>query len=161
MPLVMNALDDENVVTVGGNTFTFKPRQIKEIYNPDIHHVITRIKSEDGFVGLPEELTYIVHLKPEQLDKMVSDEHKTIIQDAIRTGVENHVKHLRGLVYNAQVSLGRDMAQKNFKHDPRSEYSAGDLKNLEKLIKYQSSKNDVDQKRVDKIKELEKQAANK
>jgi hypothetical protein len=157
MPLVMNALDEENKVVVGGNTFTFKPRQIKEIYQSDIAHIITRYKGEFGFVGLPDDLTYVVHLKPELLEKTISDEHKQIIEDARRAGVDAYVNRLRSLVYNAQVSLKRDLEQKNYKQDVRTEWTKGDVANLENLVKYQGRREDHEQKKFDKIKELEKQ----
>lgn len=153
MPLVMNALDKENVVRVGGNTFTFKPNQIKEIYNEDIAGIMTRTKAEFGFVGLPQELTYIVHLKD---PKNIEPEHISVISAAKKQGIDNYVQRLRGLVYNAQVSLKKDLEHKNYKQDVRTEWSEGDFENLEELVKYQSTKSDDSQKRIDRAKDLEK-----
>lgn len=152
----MNALDEDNKVVVGGNTFTFRPKQIKEIYQTDIAHIITRHKAEFGFVGLPDDLTYIAHVKPENFDKQVPEEHKALIEEARKSGVEAYCRRLRQLVYNMQVSLKQDLEKANIKADPKVFASDGDLRNLEQLVKYQAKREDIEQKRIDKLKELEK-----
>lgn len=160
--LIMNCLDDESYVTVGGNTFHFKPRQIKVFHNEDIGSMITRLKSEYGFVALPEELSYIANLPPGRtFEDSVSEEHKDIIEVGRKAGIENYVKRLRTLVYNAQVSLDRDMKRADFKHDVRVEYSKGDIENIKELVKYQGKKEDETQSRIDLVKELEKKLSSK
>lgn len=161
MPAIMNALDEAQTVTVGGNTFHFAPRQVKAFYNNDIASVITRIKGEFGFIELPAELEYIAHLKPEQQKNGVAPEHKEILESKRKEGVEAYCRRLRGLIYNAQVSLRKDLEMANIKADPRTFASEGDVKNMEQLVKYQTSKNDETQVRVDKLKELEKKLETK
>lgn len=155
--LVLNCLDEDKSTTVGGNTFFFKAKQLKHFHNEDIAKIIVRNKAEDGFVELPNDLEYLAHIPPHKtFEEMASPEHLKIIEDARKKGIENYIAKLRKLVYNAQVSLPRDLARKDYKYDPRIEYSDGDLHNIQQLLKYQTSKEDASQAKIEKIKELEK-----
>lgn len=156
----MNSLDQDVRVTVGGNTFDFSPLQIKYFYNEDIAQLIARNRGETGLIELPQELEYLGHikLKPSQkIEEILEDpSHLKILQEKREQGVNNYVTDLRRKVYNAQVSLARDIARANYKHDVKYEYSDGDLKNMENLAKYQNKKEDTTQSRFDRAKELEK-----
>lgn len=148
MAMILNALDRDNQVTVGGNTFTFKPRQIKHFYQTSIANLIAREKSEFGFVALPEEF--------EDLEYRNSPEAKQIIESKTKEGVENYCRRLRQLIYNEQVSLKRDIEVSGSKEDHRIHLTDGMVQNMEELAKYQSQKSDAEQRRLDKIKQLEK-----
>jgi hypothetical protein len=148
MAVVMNCLDEEQTAVVGGAHFTFKPRQIKHIYQESIAGLLTSEKKEYGFVSLPEEI----------LDKEFADSPagKAILEAKRKEGVDAFCKKLRSQLYNLNVSLKQDLDKSNLKVDPRVFASEGDIKAMELLAKYQSRKEDEDQKKVDRIKELEK-----
>lgn len=156
MPLVMNCLERENQVTIGGNTFTFSPKQIKEIHNPDIASEIVVRRQHLGFTGLPEELAYLTHIRKGQPAPVADPEHEELIRNARQEGVNAYVNNLRRIIYNEQVSLKQDMERMNDKSDPRLMMKPQMVKNMEELVKYQTAKEDLSQQQVDKIKELEK-----
>jgi hypothetical protein len=74
-------------------------------------------------------------------------------------GIGNYVSHLNAMVMNAQVSLARDLARADYKYDAKYEYSEGDIRNMEQLVKYRTKKEDSLYKKVDKATELEKKLA--
>jgi hypothetical protein len=148
MAVVMNCLDEEQTAVVGGSHFTFKPKQIKQIYQEHIASLLTGDKKEYGFVALPEEC-----LDREFVDSAAG---KALIDAKRKEGVDAFCKKLRAQLYNLNVSLKQDLDKANLKVDPRVFASEGDIKAMELLAKYQLRKEDEDQKKVDRIKELEK-----
>lgn len=155
--LIMNALDEDQSVTACGSTFFFKGREVKNITNQNIAFSITHTKKEFGFVELPEELSHLSYLrKGETIESRATPEELAIVEAKRKEGVDAYITRLRSLVYNAQVSLVRDLARKDYKHDPRFEYSEGEVKSMSDLLKYQSRKDDIEKLKVDKIKEIEK-----
>lgn len=147
MAVVMNALNRENNVMVGGVQFSFKPQQIKFMYNEGIARFLTGPRAEEGFVDLPEGF--------EEKEKQESEEGKSTILAARQRGVDNYCKKLRQQIFNLKVSLQRDLDQKNFKVDARVYASDGDLFALEELARYQGAGDDSEQKKIDRIKALE------
>lgn len=147
MAIVMNALDKEQTMVIGGNHFSFKPNQIKVIYNNDIAKFLTGQRAEYGFVPLPDEFE----------DKAIqeSEEGKAAILEARKQGIEAYCRKLREQIFNLKVSLQRDLDQKNFKVDARVFASNGDLDALEELAKYNIAGEDAEQKKIDRIKQLE------
>ncbi len=159
MPTILNALDEEQTTVMGGSHFTFRPGQLKFFSDKHIARSIASLRSEDGLIELPEEFDALSMLKPELLEQIITPEQREVITESKKRGVENYCKKLRSLIYNATVSLQRDLDRANFKYDARVEATDQDIRNLEKLAKYQKSKNDSDHKRLERFKELEKQAA--
>lgn len=160
MSLIMNTLEDEQTVVVGGSHFHFKPKQIKHFYQQDIARTLLRNNQELGFVELPDDLEYLCHLPPgKSVKETILPEHQAIIDERTTQGVDAYCRHLRALVYNAQVSLKQDLDKANIKSDVRTWYSKGDLKNMTQLLKYQSKHMDESQERVNQIKEIEKKLA--
>lgn len=147
----MNTLDEAQDIVVGGKHFHFKPRQIKQFHQDTFANFILREKSELGFVEIPT----------------IIDEHDdsagthstevSLIEAKRKEGIENYCNRLRRLVYNAQVSLQKDIDMSGRKVHYSVESSKGDLKNMENLLKYQTKKEDASQLQVEKIKQLEKQ----
>lgn len=161
MPVIMNALDEEQQISVGGTYFHFAPRQLKFFSNENIARTLVKNNKELGFMSMPDEMSHLAMAKPENFDKIISSDEKALIEEKRKEGVENYCSHLRALVYNAQVSMRKDLDTANIKTDPRSVASKGDLRNLEQLVKYQAKKEDADQKRIDRFKELEKKLEGK
>ncbi len=156
MPCVLNCLDRENVVQVGGNTFYFKARQIKHIYKEDIAAFITRDRREEGFMGLPDEFEGLCHVKPEIFEKMITADQKSLLEKKRLEGVAAHINQLKQQVHNLKVSLQGDLDKSNTKMDARALATDGDIRAMEAIAKYSSTKDDYGQKRIDHIKELEK-----
>lgn len=151
MKYVMNCLEEEQTVIVGGKHFHFKPRQIKQFYQDTFANFILREKSEYGFVEIPTLNT------TEDDNSGVASTDKDLIEAKRKEGIEAYCSYLRKLVYNAQVSLQKDIDLKGLKISYQAVASKGDLKNMEKLVKYQAKREDADQLQVDRMKQLEKQ----
>lgn len=156
MPTVLNCLDEEKVIKVGGIFYTFKPGQMKFFHNNNIARALTRIYGEQGFVGVPEHLDHLSHLNEANFDKIVTAEEKEEIAKLKEQGIEQYCKNLRRLIFNATVSVQKDIDISGAKYDARIEATDADIKRLEDLAKYQKSKSDSDQRRIDRMKELEK-----
>lgn len=152
MKFVMNCLDEEQTIVVGGKHFHFKANQIKQFYQDTFANIILREKAEYGFVEIP-----LVGAGTEDDNSGVASTDKVLIDAKRKEGIENYCNRLRNLVYNAQVSLQKDLDIKGIKISYQAIASDGDLKNMEKLAKYQSKREDANQVRVDRIKQLEKQ----
>ena len=157
--LVLNCLDRENAVTIGGNTFTFAPRQLKNFYQEEIGKMIAGHRAHLGFVAAPDELEYLT-VKPRDGKEIKPDEeHKTLLSGLRQQGIDAYVENLRRLIYNEQVSLKLDMERSGDKSDPRLSLKPKMIQNMEEVIQYQSKKEDAAQIQLDKVKELEKKLA--
>lgn len=161
MGVVLNSLDKEQTVVVGGNHFHFKANEIKYFHNNSISNFLTLDRADHGFMGLPDEMVHLAQSKPEILEKIITPEDKEIIKEKKATGIENYCKKLRAQVYNLQVSLLKDLRKANDPTDPRIHASKGDVQAMEELVKYQSKNQDADELRLDKIKKLEAELAKK
>lgn len=147
MPLVMNASSKEQQVRVHGAWFTFKPKQIKDMHEDKVFFLTSKCSGQ-GFVSLPDSL--------EDMDFRASPEGQVLLKSAEEKGVQLRIAFLEDLKRNELVALQRDLDQKNLKYDARLEITPEMLGNFEELASYKTSKNDEAQKRVDRIKELEK-----
>ena len=156
MALVLNALDRENKVTAGGNDFVFKAKQVKHFYNEDIAKFITSVRADQGFVLLPSELD-----DAERPELRTGPAYEAVIAELTKRGVEAYCANLSRLIQNEKISLMKDLRQKNDPSDPRYYMHPNMVKNLEELTKYRVKNDDAEQRKVDKIKELEKQLENK
>lgn len=159
MPVIMNCLDEANECRIGGTTFSFKPRQMKYIHDKGVSKAISRLKAVDGFVELPEELEELAHLKEEMLEKVITPEQRALVEEKRKEGVHTYCQNLRALIYNATVSVQKDIDKAGYKYDARVEASKADLNRLETLARYQGGGLDEEQKLIDKFKELEKKVA--
>lgn len=156
MPAILNCLDEENTCKVGGSHFTFKANQIKYFHDPGVANVIARIKAEDGFILLPQEVEHLAHLKEDMLKKVMTPEESVIIAEKRKEGLHTYCRRLRELHYNATVSLQKDIDRAGYKYDARVEATRADLDRIKKLAKYQSDNLDLDQNKIAEFKELEK-----
>lgn len=145
MALVFNATAETISVKVYGNYFTFKPKQIKTLQDNVAHEMVTS-RSEDGLVGLSPEF--------EDPTYKTTPEGKAAYETAEKQGVDAFIAKQRGLIYNNQVSLRRDLERANLKYDPSIEASKGELEAMRLVAKYQKSMEDSNQAKADEIKEL-------
>lgn len=153
MRFVMNALDEDQTVMVGGNHFSFKGKQIKPFQNDGVADVILKMKAELGFVEIPK-------LKTDD-ESLVDDYDRSpagleLVESKRKEGIDAYCRRLKAIVYNLQVSLRKDLATKNINIDPAHLATDADLKHMEQLAKYQTRKEDASQIRAEKIKKLEK-----
>ena len=156
MGLVLNCLDRDNAVTIGGNTFSFAPKQVKMFYNDEVSTAITSHRQHMGFSALPGELEYLLLKKKDKSEPEVEPEHQEIYNAARQDGINAYVENLRRLIYNEQVSLKMDHDKVNNKMDTRLLLHPKMVKNMEEVIKYQARKEDAAAAQLDKVKELEK-----
>jgi hypothetical protein len=147
MALIMNASAEEQSVKVFGNYFSLKPGQIKN-FEDKIAHFMATDRTDRGLVSMPDEF-----MDPNYAQ---TEEGKAILAERKRVGIENRCNHLRRVIYNNEVSLRQDLERANIKADPKVFASAGEIAAYEELVKYQAKQEDEDQKKVDKISELQK-----
>lgn len=160
MPTILNCLDKDNTCMIGGNHFQFKARQIKFFQNEGIAGAIARLKGDDGFIRLPDEFDDVsMHVKEANRELAMTPELKVILEEKRKEGINAYCQNLRRLIYNATVSLQKDIDRAGYKYDARVEASKADLDRLRELAKYQQSDLDQDQKMMDEFKELEKKVA--
>lgn len=153
MRFIMNSLDEEQTVSVGGKHFSFKGKQIKPFQSEDIASFILRDRADLGFVEIPQLVT--------EDESAVGDYDKSpaglsLIEEKRRQGIEAYCARLRKTVYNLQVSLKKDLAIKNMNIDPMHYATDKEVQQMEHLVKYQTRKEDPAQSRVDRAKKLEK-----
>lgn len=162
--LVYNPTADEIKVQAYGNWFNFKSGQYKEV-DADIAHFLTIDKAYLGLVGLPD---FIIEEDPNRMDEMPSDDivqdyrerKQAAILEAKKLGIERRVTYLKSIVTNLEVSLKRDLEQKNLKVDPHTMASKGELSAYRELAKYSQASQDDAAKQVEELKKLKEQIAN-
>lgn len=148
MSLVMNASAEVQEFKVFGNHFTLKPGQIKN-FQENIAHFIAIERRGWGLVVLPEEF--------EDLDFRQSLEGQKLLEEKRAEGVAARIGRLKEIIYNNQVSLRRDLEMANIKADPKIYASDGEVSAYRELVKYQQKQEDAEQRKVDELKNLEKQ----
>lgn len=160
MATILNCLDRDNMARIGGNHFEFKPNQMKYFHDKNIAQCIDRLKREDGFILLPEEFDELSLIKDDAKRAMITtDEHKATLKHYRDQGLKDYVTNLRRLIYNATVSMQKDLDRAGYKYDARVEANSADLNRLRELSKYQAQDLDTSQQRIDEFKELEKKVA--
>lgn len=147
MGLVMNTTNEVQKTKVFGNYFEFKPGQIKSLEDRISHFIVTERRTQ-GFVGLPEEFS--------DPSFAATEDGKKVLAFKKKEGLESYLQSLRERVNNVEVSLRRDLEQKNIKADPRVFASDGEIEAYELLAAYQKGQNDEAEKKLKRLEELEK-----
>lgn len=145
--LLYNATNEEQSVKAFGNWFSFKPKQIKSI-NDQFGRFIVMDKKEYGIVDLPEEML------DEEYKK--SEAGQALLREKTEQGIQQRVNFLKLMVYNAEVSLRRDLDRNNDKSDHRAQMTKGEIEAMRRLVEYQKADEDQIKAQVDEIKDLEK-----
>lgn len=148
MPFVMNCRKEEVSTRAAGNWFSWKPEEIKYIKSDDIAKFIQEARKEEGLMVLPEEL--------DDPSVRTAPEGKAAILRLKEEGLSAYIDSMRRVVYNNQVSLRRDLAQAGINADPAAFASQGELDAMEAIAKYNLTKQDFSQERIDRVKELMK-----
>lgn len=147
MALIMNATHKTITTKAIGNYFTFKPGQIK-VMDEDIARFFATERGYMGFVSLDDRF--------EDPEFKESPEGKLAIAEARAKGVSARVTYLKQLIYNETTSLKQDLDRANIKADPRSFASDALVDYMEEVASYAKKEEDQVEKKVEKIKELEK-----
>lgn len=147
MPYVFNGTKEDVVVKLQGKYFSFKPEQIKQM-DEDKAQFISMERKESGLSVLPEAF--------EDLEFRQSEEGQKLLQEARERGIDNLINFHREVIKNNQVSLRKDLARAGEKVDPAVEVSAGELASMQLVAKYQKSKDDAAESRIQEVKELMK-----
>lgn len=145
--LVMNATNEKVTVKAMGNWFEFKPKQIKNFTHNLGLFLITE-RSQNGLVHVPDAF--------EDPEYKATEEGRAQLSDLEKRGIEAFCKGLRQRIYNNQVSLRQDLERSNLKVDPAVLATDGELEAMRLLAKYQDQKDDIEQKKIDEVKDLMK-----
>jgi hypothetical protein len=159
MPTILNVLDKTNTVVIGGNHFTFKPGQLKYFHDAGIAAAIDRIKKEEGFIMVPESLDHLAMVSDDMKAKIITEADKELIESKRKEGIDIYCRRLRSLIYNATVSIQKDIDRAGYKYDARVEANSADIERLKELAKYQNQELDQDQRTLEQFKELEAKVA--
>ncbi len=145
MPLVLNATKEVQSFKVHGAWFVLKPDQSK-LMDEDKARFISMERKENGLAVLPAEF--------EDPEYRATEEGKALLDRLKKEAVDSYVEFHRDIIRNNQISLRQDLAKANEKADPAIYASEGEVKAMELVAKYQEEKNDSEQKKIDRIKEL-------
>jgi hypothetical protein len=114
----MNALDVDVYVQAHGKPFSFKPRQIKNMHNPNLAMFLSQNRGENGLVDIADEVMELDKNSPEFLEA---------IEAKRKEGIEKRINKLRWIINNLESSLRYDIETKGLKIDPLSQASKGEL----------------------------------
>lgn len=165
MPKVINVTDEEISIQARGHWFNWKPGQEKTIRDENLARFIEIERRGYGLAVIPDLTTQeeddgdIVVTPVEMAARKEKGEAKK--REACRIALDAYVTRHREIIKNAQISLARDLAHKDYKYDPANDYSEGEVNSMRLVAKYERKGKDVAQERIDEIKTLEKQIAGK
>jgi hypothetical protein len=152
MALCYNTTDEEQSIKIFGNWYAFKPGQIRNL-NDNVAHFIETDRKETGIVTLPEQF--------DDSEYKASSEGMAELAARRQSGLKHYLDFHRKIVYNNQVSLRQDLERSNIHADPAVFASAGEMKSMEILAKYKAKEKDEEQLRIERVKELMKEAEGK
>lgn len=118
MPFIMNALETPINTQAHGKWFQWKPRQIKEIQNPDLALFFTEKRGEEGLVGISDNIMELPAEDPSRME---------FIEERRKEGVQKRINKLDSIINNLEQSLRYDLEAKNMKADPLTFASKGEL----------------------------------
>lgn len=151
--VVWNPLEEPVTTKMRGAWFTFKADQ-KKVMDDTMCQFIEQKRRETGLVVLPGEF----------LDKDMeiydgaygaSPEGQEKLKQARQLAINNIVEFHRGIIYNLQVSLKRDLSKSgDGSVDPLHFASEGELESMRIVAKHQKAQKDEIQKKVNEAREL-------
>lgn len=146
MPLIFNASAETQRFQVFGNHFELGSKKMK-MFEERIARFIEMERRYLGLVSLPDDF-----MDPSFSN---SEQGKQVLAEKEREGIDARVKHLRGVIYNNEVSLRQDLERANIKADPKVFASAGEVAAYRELATYKKSQDDAEAAKVEEIKKLE------
>lgn len=161
MPIVINVTDEEISIQARGHWFNWKPGQRKTIRDEKLAKFIELDRRGYGLAVLPD----LTSQEEDDGDVAVTEaqiaerkkEREAAEKIAVSAALDAYVARHREIIKNAQVSLARDLAHKDYKYDAAKDYSDGELAAMRLVAKYDKKGKDAAQERFEEIKRLEKQ----
>jgi hypothetical protein len=156
MAVVVNATQEKVTLVLQGNYFTWEPGKEKVIRNPELVKFIQTNKNDYGLAILPDLIEDDEDVSPEEFERRKAEhaEQRALECDQ---ALDRYIKRLRNVIYNNQVSLRRDLEQKNIKADPSSYASDGELEAMRLVAKYQKRAEDSEASKIAEVKKLMEQ----
>ena len=159
MPIVINATQEEIQIKIVGNYFKFGPGKAKTM-NADI---ASWIQTNPGAKGCGLAVLPDLYAEGEEIDdvspaalKAREESQEELKKQACENALNEYIEKYRRVIYNNQVSLRQDLAQKNIQADPAAFASAGELEAMRLVAKYQKRAEDSEQEKIDEVKKLMK-----
>lgn len=156
MAITINATQETVTLKLRGNFFTWKPAQKKVIRDEELAHFIKTERSDSGIAVIGDLVGENEDVTPEELE-----ERKAANADSERAecdaALERYVQKHRAVVANNQISLRRDLEQKNIKADPAVFASTGELESMKLVAKYQKRSEDAEASKIAEVKKLMEQ----
>lgn len=154
---VYNATEEEVTTTMGGNYFTWKPGQVKQVRKEFADFVDTNRK-ELGLVKL-EDRRFI----PAEQEHYIPGFEKTaeglaVLAPLKEKGINSLIEHLLYIIRNNQVSLRQDLAGKYPTGDSAKMAAAAaspaEVEAMRKVAKYKKKTSTNAARQVDEIEKL-------
>ncbi len=156
MALVVNATQEKITLVLQGNYFTWEPGKEKVIRNPELVKFIQTNKNDYGLAVLPDLVGEDEDVSPEELAERRA-QAKEIREVECEAALDRYIKRLRTVIANNQISLRRDLEQKNIKADPSAYASDGELEAMRLVAKYQKRAEDAQAAKMAEVKKLMEQ----
>jgi len=120
----MNCLDTPVSTQAQGKWFSFKPREIKLFYQPEVARFMGQMRGDEGLVEIPDQ---IMELEKDDASRI------QFLEERRKEGITKRVSKLEWQKYNLLASLKLDLEVKGMKVDPVVIASKGDLAALKEL----------------------------
>ena len=156
MAVVINATQETITLRLRGNYFTWNPSQKKVIRDEELAHFIMTERSDSGLAVISELVKDDEDVTPEELEQRKLD-GVGLEEAACHQALERYVSKHRDVVANNQISLRRDLEQKNIKADPAAFASTGELESMKLVAKYQKRAEDAEATKIAEVKKLMEQ----
>lgn len=161
MPIVINVTEETISGQIGGNWFTWKPKQEKTIRDERIARKIAGHHELSEFAGLAvlpdimteEERDGNLEVTPEDLERR-KQEYETAKKAACEAAMDRYIRKLRWLVRNNQVSHQKDIDRSGAKYNASADITDGEMTAMELLAKYQRKDQDEKDKRAERVEKL-------
>lgn len=161
MALIINVTEEEVSIQARGHWFNWKPGQRKTIRDPKLAKFIELDRKGYGLAVMPDITSQEEDDGDIEISEEAMQERKSLRsaqeKEVCALALNDYVRRHRDVIKNAQVSLARDLARKDYKYDYSHEMSDGEFSAMKLVAKYDKKGKDLTQERLDEIKKLEKQ----
>ncbi len=159
MPIVVNATQEEITIKIVGNYFKFGPGKSKTMNKDLAGFIQTSVGAKGcGLAVLPD-----LYQEGEEMDDVTDEDmkarraiHDELKVEACANALQDYIDRYRQVIHNNQVSLKQDLAKSNNPADPAAYATKGELDAMRLVAKYQKTKEDTEQLKIDEVKKLMK-----
>lgn len=155
MAIIWNPTKETISTRMQGAWFTFKP-DVKKTMDDAKCRFIESERKDTGLVVLPDQFDPQSEAYVEHYDK--TPEGTATLEQKREEGIRNLLDYHREIIRNNQVSLRRDLAHKYPDGDSKRltalEMSKGEIESLQLIAKYQKSKMDGNEAKINEISKL-------